>query len=86
MQLAQYVDGSRGRQTKLARDLDVDPQLVWQWARGVRPVPLKRCIAIELATNRKVMRWDLRPDDWHETWPELTRQKGAPAIPAKEAA
>lgn len=80
MQLAQYVDRKRGRQTALARKLEVDPQLVWQWSRGARPVPVIRCVAIELATKRQVRRWDLRPDDWFLHWPELVGSKGAPAV------
>ncbi|PIM51904.1 hypothetical protein CS062_17415 [Roseateles chitinivorans] len=80
MKLEHYVDRRRGRQTTLARDLGVDPQLVWQWSRGVRPVPVIRCVAIELATKRQVMRWDLRPDDWWEHWPELVGTKGAPRL------
>lgn len=35
---------------------------------------------IELASKGEVMRWDLRPDDWHRIWPELRRRKDAPAV------
>lgn len=81
MHLAEYVDQARGRQTELALALGVDPQLVWQWSRKVRPVPVMRCLPIEQATSRTVMRWDLRQDDWHLIWPELIGADGAPAVP-----
>jgi DNA-binding transcriptional regulator YdaS (Cro superfamily) len=47
----------------------------------------KRCgprlaAAIERATGGEVKRWDLRPDDWHEIWPELVGAVGAPSVPA----
>lgn len=32
---------------------------------------IKLCSKIEQATNGQVTRRDLRPDDWHEIWPEL---------------
>jgi DNA-binding transcriptional regulator YdaS (Cro superfamily) len=53
---------------------------VWQWARGVKPVPVPRCCPIEIATGGDVMRWDLRPNDWHAIWPELRKHKNAPAL------
>ena len=30
------------------------------------------CVAIERATSGEVTRQDLRPNDWHLIWPELT--------------
>ena len=39
------------------------------------------CVLAEAATSRAVMRWDLRPEDWHRIWPELIGAPGAPAIP-----
>ncbi|BBE09645.1 Uncharacterized protein MCB1EB_1484 [Mycoavidus cysteinexigens] len=32
------------------------------------------CASIERATNGKITRRDLRPDDWMLIWPELTNQ------------
>lgn len=81
MELSEYVDQARGRQTELANALGCDAQLVWQWARRVRQVPLERCSAIELATDGAVRRWHLRPSDWHRIWPELIGAEGAPAAP-----
>lgn len=55
-----------------------------QWASGARPIPIERCANIEAATDKAVMRWDLRPDDWHVIWPELIGTEGAPKVPAAE--
>lgn len=51
-----------------------------QWRHGYagrKPSP-EFAVAIEQASNGAVMRWDLRPDDWHRIWPELVSVKGAP--------
>lgn len=84
MNLADYVDQAHGRQTELAKSLGCPPQLVWQWSRGARPVPVERAPAIEAATNGAVKRWDLRPNDWWLLWPELRKAKGAPKVPEQE--
>lgn len=68
----------------LAGAVGCQSQLIWQWARGVRPVPLDRCVPIERATAGAVRRWDLRPDDWYRIWPELIGADGAPAAPATQ--
>jgi DNA-binding transcriptional regulator YdaS (Cro superfamily) len=78
MKLSQFIE-VHGQQTKLAREIAAQPQLVWQWARGVRPVPIERCVAIERATGGAVTRQDLRPDDWQSIWPELAQEQGNPA-------
>lgn len=70
----------------LAKSLDVSPVLVSQWANGDREVPAERCPAIESATGKAVMRWDLRPHDWHVIWPELIGTKGAPKVKLAKAA
>ena len=74
MKLSAYLS-LHGSKAKLGRAINAQPQLVWQWATGVRPVPVRRCLAIELETGGAVTRIDLRPDDWQEYWPEL-----APAL------
>jgi DNA-binding transcriptional regulator YdaS (Cro superfamily) len=58
-------------QSRLAKNLNVTPSTLNQWVKGVRPIPVVHCVAIEQATNGKVTRKDLRPDDWHLIWPEL---------------
>jgi len=73
-----------GSQANLARALEVKPPSVTEWLTGNRPPPIERCVVIERLTNRQVMRWDLRPNDWHAIWPELIGAEGAPAIPEPE--
>lgn len=72
MQLSEYTSQQRGAKSSLARALALPPQLIGQWAMGLRPVPVIRCLPIEKATNGAVTRKDLRPDDWQLIWPELT--------------
>lgn len=84
MKLSDYVGQQRGRVTTLAESLKVSGSLVTQWASG-KPVSAERCVEIERATAGEVMRWDLRPKDWHLVWPELIGTEGAPT-PAKQAA
>lgn len=72
-----------GGQAALATAIGLKQQHVWNWLN--RPgvvVPPEHCAAIERATARAVMRWDLRPDDWHRIWPELIDIEGAPDVPA----
>lgn len=41
-------------------------------------------VAIERQSAGAVMRWDMRPTDWRDIWPELAQRGDAPAH--KEAA
>lgn len=75
-----------GSQSALAEVVGVKQPTISEWVRGDRPVPIERCVDIERATKRKVMRWDLRPDDWHRIWPELIGAEGAPAVPTPDPA
>lgn len=84
MHLRQWLQLVRGRTEELSRALDVSGSLVSQWARG-KPVAAERCAAIEAATNGAVRRWDLRPDDWREIWPELAGAPGAPGAARAES-
>ena len=83
MKLNDYLD-KHGAKTKLAIEIGAQVQLVWQWASGVRPVPIDRCYAIEQATNGAVTRRDLRPDDWQKIWPELAAAQPHQAHPATQ--
>ena len=74
-----------GSQSALAVLLKVSPPTVNQWVKGSRPVPIEHCTAIEQATGGVVKRWDLRPDDWHRIWPELSGTEGAPKVPKAPA-
>lgn len=58
----------------------------WQHGYGGRLPDTVNCVAIERATKESVMRWDLRPGDWHRHWPELVGKEGAPPVPQKAVA
>lgn len=61
MELKLYV-AERGAQSRLAARIEAQPQLVWQWANGVKPVPADRCTSIEQATEGVCACEELRPD------------------------
>ena len=63
--------------SQLARQIGVSAAVVYQWRRGLRPVPIERCAAIERATEGAITRRDLRPGDWADIWPELAQQEEA---------
>lgn len=69
---------------KLAELMGESLQTVSNWRS--RGVPVLRCAKLEQVAGRKVMRWHLRPQDWHLIWPELIGAEGAPAVPAEPAA
>ncbi|HDR8947288.1 TPA: helix-turn-helix domain-containing protein [Burkholderia vietnamiensis] len=69
-----------GGLSALARTLGVAPSTVHQWLTLDRPVPPRRCSAIERATDGEVSRKDLRPNDWAQYWPELDSAR-SPASP-----
>lgn len=77
MRLDQYLSIPDNSAVKLARDIGAQSALISQWRNGVRPVPIERCVAIERATDGQVTRRDLRPDDWHMIWPELSEREHA---------
>lgn len=65
-----------------------NPAQMRQWQHGYaerKPGP-ESCVGIEQATEGKVRRWDLRPEDWHRIWPELIGIDGAPEIQAEQPA
>ncbi|CQR43890.1 conserved hypothetical protein [Thiomonas sp. CB3] len=70
---------AHGGLSACARLIGVKPPTLHQWIKGLRPVPPRRCYALESALA--VRRWDLRPDDWHLIWPELIDTVGAPSVP-----
>ena len=76
MTLRDYVN-RRGQQARLAETLMVSPVLIHQWATDKRPIPVSRCVEIELATAGAVTRQELRPHDWRVIWPELVKFSGA---------
>lgn len=66
---------------RIAAGVKSDAQ-IRQWRHGYAdriPGP-ENCVAIERATAGAVMRWDLRPEDWHRIWPELIGAERAPQV------
>jgi DNA-binding transcriptional regulator YdaS (Cro superfamily) len=58
-----------GGRAVLADLLKVTAAAVGNWkARGV---PIERCPEIERLTGGRVLRQQLRPEDWPRIWPEL---------------
>jgi len=58
-----------GSQAEMARILGVTPAMINQLVKGLRPVPIEHCYAIEAASG--VTRRELRPDDWQKIWPDF---------------
>jgi DNA-binding transcriptional regulator YdaS (Cro superfamily) len=73
MSLIEEVVAAAGGRLELARAMGVSTQFVHQLLRGERPIPAKRCSAIEAVTG--IPRARLRPDVF-----------GAPAISTHEPA
>lgn len=61
-----------GSQSALGRRLGRPQALIHKWLHSKKPVGADHCAAIERVTAGAVTRRDLRPDDWHLIWPELT--------------
>lgn len=70
MQLHEYLI-SRGDAAALAEKTGIFPEKISMYKNGHRRVTEEDSVKIEQATNGQVTRRDLRPDDWHEIWPEL---------------
>lgn len=89
MDLDQYLSRPDSESmAEFARLLNINADQVRQWrhrTEGRQPSPLM-CVRIEAATGNAVMRWDLRPEDWHLIWPELMTRKGAPKVRKTKAA
>ena len=64
-------------QAAVARHLQVTPQAVHQWVKGVRPVPPRLVLVIEADTG--VTRYELRPDVFGKTAPKVGRRRRAAA-------
>lgn len=96
MQGVQQAIKNFGGQVAMALALNIKQPTVSGWCADPksikwRPVPPRLCIAIEIhplnrQAERPVMRWDLRPDDWWEQWPDLIGTNGAPRPRLKKAA
>lgn len=86
MNLKAYIQKARGNGTALAAGLSIPQSFLSQMASGERAITPERAARIEVLTDREVMRWDSRPSDWHEIWPELIGANGAPPVPSSTTA
>ncbi len=77
MKLNEYLDKEKISQSAFAEVVGVTQGMVYQWIGGHRPISPEKCVLIEKATNKKVTRKDLRPNDWELIWPELADKKAA---------
>lgn len=88
MNLDEYLsrDGAQSV-VAFAAEIGVSPDQVrqWRYAHADRKPGPVHAVAIEQITNGAVMRWDLRPDDWHLIWPELKKRKDSPKPKTVEA-
>lgn len=83
MNLREHIQADRGRGAELASALGIPPSFLSQIASGHRPASPRLCVQIERMTDGAVRRWDLRPHDWWQIWPELIAAEGAPAVPTE---
>jgi DNA-binding transcriptional regulator YdaS (Cro superfamily) len=62
-----YVGGV----TKLAEAIGVGQSVVSNWKKRNSVIEAGLCTKIEIVTNGRVTRKDLRPNDWQTIWLEL---------------
>ena len=62
-----------GSQVALAKACGVSQPAIHKWISGGVISP-ENAAAIERATEGRVSRRDLRPNDWQKIWPELVDQ------------
>ncbi|MGF6878384.1 transcriptional regulator [Paraburkholderia sp. MM5477-R1] len=85
MNLKEYIAGSkRGTAKRLAESLGISQSYLSQMASGQSPISQERCFLIEQQTAGVVMRWELKPRNWHKLWPELISKPGSPPVPTAE--
>lgn len=74
---------------RLAAELRINEQYLYQCLTGRRAFPVDRCADIErhaaVLELPGLTRKELRPDDWARIWPELIGQPVAPTVEAKAA-
>lgn len=67
MTLNEYLKTPK-QTVEFAQKIGVDRNVVYQWKKNIRHVPIVRCKAIVQATCGKVTYKDLRPHDWFLIW------------------
>lgn len=73
-----------GSLSALALAIGVSQSTPSMWkARG--SIPPEHCLAIERATDGKVTRADLRPEDYWRIWPDLSAPQAAAEVSHAQA-
>src|SRR6266568_5813704 len=62
-----------GGNSVVAGRLGVSEQRLSNWID--RGVPVNKCAAMERAVEGRYTRWQMRPLDWSEIWPELVDRR-----------
>lgn len=76
MNLKKYLEQEgRGASSRLATAIGAYTSDMSDWANGLRPVPARFAVAIEINTNGAVTRQDMFPNDWQSIWPELAKKQ-----------
>jgi hypothetical protein len=88
MHLHAYLkEADPAERDRLAAACGTTLNYLWKLARGakrgLRPHP-ELATRLEVATNRKVRRWESIPEAWHAIWPELAQLPDAPQITLSE--
>jgi DNA-binding transcriptional regulator YdaS (Cro superfamily) len=73
MDIKTYLDTERISQAAFGKAVGVSQGLVSQWILESTPVSPAKAVLIEVATEGKVTRKELRPKDWHLIWPDLDK-------------
>jgi DNA-binding transcriptional regulator YdaS (Cro superfamily) len=82
MDIAQYLSSPgamsvadlRLRMRALGYEVKSNAQ-IRQWRTGFRSPSEKNCAGLEMATDGRIRRQDLRPNDWWLIWPEMPGAK-----------
>lgn len=82
-ELQRYLDRQpHGFRTAFAKRLGITRQYLAQLEQrvdGREPSP-RLAVLIERESGMAVRRWSMRPQDWHQVWPDLIGAAGAPAL------
>lgn len=72
------------RRRQIAEAIGIEDQYAYQIIKGIRTAsPALARSWHDLEPSDAL--WDLRPNDWHQIWPELIGADGAPEAPVTAA-
>lgn len=84
MNFKDWVNSQRGRSIAVAKTLGITQPVVSDWVTGKKAIPAEHCKAIEAFTVGEVTCQEMRPNDWHKYWPELSNALANQAQAATE--